>query len=109
MQDITGEISQKRIKNSEHRIDLLRLSSLLKEIRHLGNVKFSVSSAAPVEDSENTEPSEKILESSIGNLDVFVDGACYNNGKSDAKMAVGVWFGPDHEWNIGQLLSGLVC
>lgn len=39
---------------------------------------------------------------------VYVDGACVNNGKDDAKAGFGVYFGSSNPWNTSQRLrSGL--
>ena len=37
---------------------------------------------------------------------VYVDGACKNNGKSDAAAGYGVWFGKNHELNVSEVISG---
>lgn len=31
-----------------------------------------------------------------GYVTVYVDGACENNGRQNAKAGIGVWFGEDH-------------
>ena len=32
-------------------------------------------------------------------VDVYTDGACYDNGKANARCGSGIWFGPDQERN----------
>ena len=37
---------------------------------------------------------------------VFTDGACFNNGKLNARCGSGVWFGSDHHANIALRVPG---
>lgn len=37
---------------------------------------------------------------------VYTDGACENNGKSNAKAGIGVWFGENHQLNISKPVNG---
>ena len=30
---------------------------------------------------------------------IYTDGACFNNGKENAKCGSGIWISPNHEWN----------
>ena len=39
-------------------------------------------------------------------LEVYTDGACYNNGKEDARCGSGVWFAPNHPWNSAIRVPG---
>lgn len=41
-----------------------------------------------------------------GRTVVFTDGACSNNGKPKARAGLGVWWGPDHEWNTSERVTG---
>ncbi|XP_023020588.2 ribonuclease H, partial [Leptinotarsa decemlineata] len=37
---------------------------------------------------------------------VYTDGSCENNGKSNAKAGIGVWFGDNHPLNISKPVEG---
>ena len=37
---------------------------------------------------------------------MYTDGACSNNGKSNAKAGFGVWFGENDERNISESFTG---
>ncbi|GLV45598.1 ribonuclease H1 [Carabus blaptoides fortunei] len=39
---------------------------------------------------------------SNGYVQAYTDGSCENNGRTNARAGVGVWFGPDHPMNISQ-------
>lgn len=82
--------------------------------------------AAPEDTSENGEAGgeqvidhgsdEQIADSSNENvpppapeseLKAWTDGCCYHNGKQNANAGIGVYFGPDHPWNVSEPLDGL--
>ncbi|KAJ7192870.1 ribonuclease H-like domain-containing protein, partial [Mycena pura] len=33
-------------------------------------------------------------------LEVYVDGSCFNNGRENASAGAGVYWGPNHPWNV---------
>jgi ribonuclease HI len=37
---------------------------------------------------------------------IYTDGACTSNGKKGARAGVGVWFGPNHPYNVSERLPG---
>lgn len=37
-------------------------------------------------------------------LKIYTDGACYRNGKEDAKASIGVWINPEHPLNTSKVL-----
>ena len=39
-------------------------------------------------------------------INVYTDGACSNNGKSDARAGFGIWFGADDERNTSESFTG---
>ena len=39
-------------------------------------------------------------------IDVYTDGACSNNGKSDAKAGFGIWFSEEDERNTSESFTG---
>ena len=39
-------------------------------------------------------------------INVYTDGACSNNGKSDARAGFGIWFGTDDERNTSESFTG---
>lgn len=45
-------------------------------------------------------PITPILDTNGPHVHAWIDGACVNNGQFNANSAIGVWFGPDHDWNV---------
>ncbi|OJI88860.1 hypothetical protein ASPTUDRAFT_60667 [Aspergillus tubingensis CBS 134.48] len=41
----------------------------------------------------------------LGSVVIAIDGACRNNGRDGARASIGVYHGPDHEWNESARLS----
>ena len=41
-----------------------------------------------------------------GFTEVYTDGACPNNGKSEARAGVGVWWGDGHGLNYSRRVTG---
>ncbi|XP_033106420.1 ribonuclease H1-like [Anneissia japonica] len=37
---------------------------------------------------------------------VYTDGCCTSNGRSGARAGIGVYWGPDHPWNVSEKLHG---
>ncbi|XP_033123663.1 ribonuclease H1-like isoform X2 [Anneissia japonica] len=37
---------------------------------------------------------------------VYTDGCCTSNGRSGAQAGIGVYWGPDHPWNVSEKLHG---
>ena len=37
---------------------------------------------------------------------MYTDGACEGNGKAGAKAGIGVYWGPDHPWNVSEPVRG---
>jgi len=37
---------------------------------------------------------------------VYTDGACEGNGKAGARAGIGVYWGPDHPWNVSEPVRG---
>ena len=63
--------------------------------------------AAREEKKAEREAAKIIREKDLsGRTVVFTDGACSENGKPEARAGFGVWWGPDHEWNISKRVSG---
>lgn len=40
------------------------------------------------------------------NVVVYTNGACFNNGRSNARTGYGVYFGPNNTLNISETLEG---
>ena len=47
--------------------------------------------------AERIPPRETLL--SIREIETYTDGACFNNGKANARSGSGVWFGPNSDMN----------
>ncbi len=43
----------------------------------------------------------------MGEVKVFTDGACSNNGKETASAGIGVFWGPNHPLNVSKKLTGV--
>lgn len=41
-----------------------------------------------------------------GYVHVYTDGSCEGNGKSNARAGIGVWFGKNHQMNVGEAVEG---
>ncbi|XP_075984686.1 ribonuclease H1-like [Anticarsia gemmatalis] len=41
-----------------------------------------------------------------GNVNVYTDGACLSNGRSDARAGIGVFWGDNHPMNVSEPVSG---
>lgn len=41
-----------------------------------------------------------------GYVDVYTDGACASNGRSDARAGIGVYWGDNHPLNVSEPVSG---
>ena len=39
---------------------------------------------------------------------VYTDGACEGNGKAGARAGIGVYWGPDHPWNVSEPVRGII-
>jgi len=37
-------------------------------------------------------------------LEVYTDGACFRNGKEDARASIGIWFGIGHPLNVSKTI-----
>ena len=79
---------------------------------NMDNVKLWNDDINAVEDAESlvmlNRQKNKILNNSPRNgfyWRVYVDGACTDSGRPNAKAGIGVWFGHDHPWYISLLLS----
>lgn len=48
------------------------------------------------DDASNRKKSKLEFNKENNYVIVYTDGACENNGKSNAKAGIGVWFGDDH-------------
>ena len=54
----------------------------------------------------NTEMPEDIIETPvIDSIDIYTDGACFNNGKSNAKAGIGVYI-PQYDIQISERIQG---
>lgn len=54
----------------------------------------------------NAKRLKSSFEEDNGYVTIFTDGACENNGKSNAKAGIGVWFGDNHQLNISKPVEG---
>lgn len=57
-------------------------------------IKRSASTAASSESSPKRNKHDFNIENDY--VVVYVDGACENNGKSNAKAGIGIWFGDNN-------------
>ncbi|XP_056640096.1 ribonuclease H1 isoform X1 [Diorhabda sublineata] len=70
------------------------------------NIVTTCSSDDETDCPVDTKRFKSSFEEDDGYVTVFTDGACENNGKSNAKAGIGVWFGDNHQLNISKPVEG---
>jgi ribonuclease HI len=81
---IKKESSQKIYTVGDCNVEFMRFDTLEQAEQYLGNGEITVP----------------------GNINVYTDGACSNNGKASAKAGIGVYFGDGDERNVSRKIDG---
>ncbi|KAF6039244.1 RNASEH1 [Bugula neritina] len=83
------------------------VSSLLKLLGYDDSHSSSPSKRKGDDVTHDTAKKAKVQDSTDVSIPVvYTDGACFNNGKSNAQAGIGVWWGPNDKRNLSRRLPG---